>query len=221
MQNRLRADLTATRIRIRANPGLGAQTMHECVAAARSAACDMVFLQTMFAQAQATAEDLHRAAIAHEGAHLEPRVRTRIERGAAMSAADYVDLLQLRRDWIGRIGQRLQGFNAVLSPTVPIVTPTIASVAPGAERDQAFFRVNGLLLRNTGLVNVLDGCALSLPCQQDDDLPVGLMVWHGALHDDTVLNVGQQIERVPEARATPGRSQGAQARSAQHARLAQ
>jgi len=164
---------------------------------------------------------LHRAAIAREGARLDPRVRTRIERGAAMSAADYVDLLQLRRDWIGRIGQCLQGFDAVLSPTVPIVAPTIASVAPGAERDQAFFRVNGLLLRNTGLVNLLDGCALSLPCQQGDDLPVGLMVWHGALHDDTVLNVGRQIERVLEARATPGRSQGDQPRSAQHARPAQ
>lgn len=85
----------------------------------------------------------------------------------------------------------------MLSSTVPIVAPTIASVAPGAQRDGAFFRVNNrLLLRNTGVVNLLDGCALSLPCHQGDDLPVGLMVWHGALHDDTVLNISMQIEQV-------------------------
>ena len=83
-----------------------------------------------------------------------------------------------------------------LSPTVPMVAPTIASVAPGAERDEVFFHNNGLLLRNTGVVNLFDGCALSLPCHQAGDLPVGLMVWHGGLHDDTVLNIGVQIEQV-------------------------
>ena len=86
-------------------------------------------------------------------------------------------------------------FDAVLSPTVPIVAPTIASIAPGAERDEAFFRTNNLLLRNPSAINMLDGCALSLPCHVPGELPVGLMVWHGALHDDTVLNVSLQIEQ--------------------------
>jgi amidase/aspartyl-tRNA(Asn)/glutamyl-tRNA(Gln) amidotransferase subunit A len=43
---------------------------------------------------------------------------------------------------------------------------------------------------------MLDGCALSLPCHMAGELPVGLMVWHGALHDDAVLNVGLQIEQI-------------------------
>ena len=34
---------------------------------------------------------------------------------------------------------------------------------PAARR--SFFRVNALLLRNPSVVNMLDGCALSLPCQ--------------------------------------------------------
>ena len=42
---------------------------------------------------------------------------------------------------------------------------------------------------------MLDGCALSLPCHTPGELPVGLMVWHGALHDDTVLNVALQLEQ--------------------------
>lgn len=77
-----------------------------------------------------------------------------------------------------------------------MVAPPIADVAPGAERDAEFFRVNALLLRNTSVVNMLDGCALSLPCHMAGELPVGLMVWHGALHDDAVLNVGLQIEQI-------------------------
>jgi aspartyl-tRNA(Asn)/glutamyl-tRNA(Gln) amidotransferase subunit A len=81
-----------------------------------------------------------------------------------------------------------------LSPTVPLVAPAIAALAPGAERDDAFFRVNGLLLRNTSMVNMLDGCAISIPCQAPDELPVGLMVWHAAMHDDGVLNAARQIE---------------------------
>ena len=84
-------------------------------------------------------------------------MRQRIERGASMSAADYIDLLHARQDWITRMQQALQGFDALLSPTVPIVAPTIASVAPGSERDAEFFRVNALLLRNTSVVNMLVG----------------------------------------------------------------
>jgi amidase/aspartyl-tRNA(Asn)/glutamyl-tRNA(Gln) amidotransferase subunit A len=41
---------------------------------------------------------------------------------------------------------------------------------------------------------MLDGCAVSIPCHVPDELPVGLMVWSGALRDDSVLNVARQIE---------------------------
>lgn len=141
----------------------------------------------------------HRKALERVGEQFDPRVAARIRRGAAMSAADYIDLLHARTSWIARIGRRLEAFDAVLSPTVPLVAPSIASIAPGAQRDDAFFRVNGLLLRNTNVVNMLDGCALSLPCHQALELPVGLMVWHGANRDDVVLNIGGQIERLLQA----------------------
>ena len=104
------------------------------------------------------------------------------------------DLVRARADWIARMEKALQGFDAVLSPTVPVTAPPIADVAPGAERDEAFFRLNGLLLRNPSVVNMLDGCAISLPCQAPGDAPVGLMIWHAALHDDDVLGIALQVE---------------------------
>jgi Asp-tRNA(Asn)/Glu-tRNA(Gln) amidotransferase A subunit family amidase len=147
-----------------------------------------------FAAAESYAS--HRQLLASRAAQYDPRVRTRIERGANMKAWEYVDLQRARAAWVAGVEQALTGYDAVLSPTVPMVAPPIAQVAPGAERDEAFFRVNALLLRNTSVVNMLDGCALSLPCHAPDELPVGLMVWHGALRDDAILSLSLQIERL-------------------------
>ena len=133
----------------------------------------------------------HQELLAKHKAAYDPRVAARIERGASMSAAQYIRLLQERRQWIARMEQRLQGYDAVLSPTVPITAPPIASIATD---DTEFFRVNGLLLRNTSVINMLDGCAISIPCHTHGELPVGLMLWNCALRDDTVLNIAQQCE---------------------------
>jgi len=72
-------------------------------------------------------------------------------------------------------------------------------VAPGAERDAEFFRVNGLMLRNTSAVNTLDGCGISLPCHTPDELPVGLMAWHAAMHDDSILQLALLLEPLLQA----------------------
>lgn len=160
---------------------------------------ELAELATLMAQggfAVAESYALHRAAMAQQGDQMDPRVVARIQRGAAIGAADYIDLIHARQNWIARLEARLQAYDAILSPTVPLLAPAITTIAPGAQRDDAFFRINGLLLRNTSVVNMLDGCALSLPCQRPGELPVGLMVWHGALRDDTVLNIGKQVEEL-------------------------
>eukprot|EP01036_Dinobryon_divergens_P040265 gene40265-53220_t len=70
----------------------------------------------------------HRQLIAVHQADYDPRVALRILRGASMAAFEYLDLLAARADWIRRMEMRLQGFDAVLSPTVPMVAPPIAAV---------------------------------------------------------------------------------------------
>ncbi len=133
----------------------------------------------------------HRRLLASHEAEYDPRVAKRIRRGEQMSAADYIDLRHARRAWIARMNAALAGFDAMLSPTVPIVAPPIA---PLVASDDAFFATNALLLRNPSVVNLLDGCALSLPCHAPGEMPVGLMVWGGALRDDTVLDASLAIE---------------------------
>jgi aspartyl-tRNA(Asn)/glutamyl-tRNA(Gln) amidotransferase subunit A len=133
----------------------------------------------------------HRQRLAHLEARYDPRVVTRIRRGAAIAAADYIDLLQERERWIARMGEALEPFDALLSPTVPILPPPVDALRSD---DEAFFATNALLLRNPSLVNLLDGCALSLPCYRAGDWPVGMMVWAPALADDRVLSVSLAIE---------------------------
>jgi aspartyl-tRNA(Asn)/glutamyl-tRNA(Gln) amidotransferase subunit A len=115
----------------------------------------------------------HRDAMATQRQRFDHRVAARIALGEQVSAADYIRLQQRRRDWIARMDAALQGVDAIVSPTVPIVAPTIESLEAS---DEAFFKANGLLLRNTFAINYLDGCAFSLPCQAEGELPVGLML---------------------------------------------
>ncbi len=138
----------------------------------------------------------HRRLMQDKAASYDPRVLARIQVGATMSACDYIDLLDARRRWIDKMDRAMQGFDAILSPTTPVVATPIADIAPGPERDEAFFRLNAVLLRNTSVVNMLDGCAISLPCHAADELPVGMMVWAGAMRDDPVLNIACQIEQL-------------------------
>jgi aspartyl-tRNA(Asn)/glutamyl-tRNA(Gln) amidotransferase subunit A len=141
----------------------------------------------------------HRGRLDARQADYDPRVLARIRSGSSIGAADYIDRLQARRRWIAQVEDSARGVDAFICPTVPMVAPPLQ---PLLDDDEAFFATNALLLRNPSVVNYLDGCALSLPCQGADELPVGLMVWAPSMCDDTVLDVSLAIER---ELAGPGR----------------
>ena len=138
----------------------------------------------------------HRPLLANHSHEYDPRVLSRIRRGEATSAADYLDLHAARRAWISAVGPCIQRFDALLSPTLPLVAPPIAALLTD---DAAFYATNARILRNPSVVNFLDGCALSMPCHSPGEFPVGMMVWGAAMQDDTVLDVSLAIEAVLNA----------------------
>jgi len=79
----------------------------------------------------------------------------------------------------------------MLYPTCAITAPTIAEV-DGSDAEYA--RYNLLLLRNTGLINLLDGCAATLPCHRSGEAPVGISVAGLAMRDKHILAVAQGVE---------------------------
>jgi aspartyl-tRNA(Asn)/glutamyl-tRNA(Gln) amidotransferase subunit A len=133
----------------------------------------------------------HRAMIARDGARYDPRVRQRIERGVAMSAADYVDVVHARTAWIAAVEARIAPFDALVLPTVPVVAPPLA---PLVADDALYGAANVLILRNPTLINVLDGCALSVPCHAPGTAPVGLMIASAGGSDRRILAIGLAVE---------------------------
>ena len=101
-------------------------------------------------------------------AEYDPRVGKRVVLGKDLSGADYAALGLLREQFKREVEALAAPFDAIVMPTVPCVAPTIAE----AERsDEDYFRWNARILRNNGLVNFLDGCAVSLPCHEPGAAP--------------------------------------------------
>jgi aspartyl-tRNA(Asn)/glutamyl-tRNA(Gln) amidotransferase subunit A len=133
----------------------------------------------------------HREAMQTQRERFDPRVAARIALGQGVSAADYLRMHMRRRDWIARTTRALQGFDALVGPTVPIVAPAIETLRAS---DEAFFKANALLLRNTFAINYLDGCAFSIPCHRPGELPVGLMLAAPAGGDALLASVALAAE---------------------------
>lgn len=123
----------------------------------------------------------------------DPRVLARIKAGAAASAGDYVRVFQIRKRLIGEMADRIADVDALILPTTPICAPRIAELLGS---DEAFWRANGLALRNTTVGNVFDFCGVSLPAPDARNLPVGFMMTAPAMHDRKLLRVAAAVERV-------------------------
>ena len=104
----------------------------------------------------------HRYLIASKGNVYDSRVSLRILRGESISAADYIDLLGARKSLIARATVHLAPYDAMVLPTTANTPPRIADLAD----DKAFTKANLLSLRNCSLINMIDGCAISLPCHR-------------------------------------------------------
>ncbi len=135
----------------------------------------------------------HHKLLATHADQYDSLVATRIRAGKKYTEQDFQQLLTARADWISRVEQAMTGFDAMLMPTVPIVAPRTEALLASEE---TFFNVNRQLLRNPSLINLLDGCALSVPCHRAGDLPVGLMIGAPAMADAKVFSIGLAIERV-------------------------
>ena len=137
----------------------------------------------------------HRSWIKQAADRYDPRVIARIRPGEAISAADYIEMLQQRRRFVLDVESAMRGFDALLMPTTPDTAPTIAEVIAS---DESYFRFNGRMLRNPALVNLFDGCALSIPCHRPGEAPVGLMLAGLQGQDGHVLSLGLAIEKLWE-----------------------
>ncbi len=126
-------------------------------------------------------------------AEYDPRVAKRMTLGKDIAAWELVELGLMREAYMKELGELMAPYDAFLMPTAPCIAPTIAEASAS---DEAYFRWNSRILRNTGLANFLDGCAATLPCHAPGEAPVGLMVCGVAMSDRHVLAAARAVEGV-------------------------
>jgi aspartyl-tRNA(Asn)/glutamyl-tRNA(Gln) amidotransferase subunit A len=134
----------------------------------------------------------HRYLIAAKGDIYDPRVASRIMRGESQSAADYIDLIDARKSLIARTETRIAPYDALVLPTTANTPPRIADMTD----DKAFTKSNLLALRNCTLINMIDGCAISLPAHREGDVPVGLMLAASGGSDRRIFELAAGMEDV-------------------------
>jgi aspartyl-tRNA(Asn)/glutamyl-tRNA(Gln) amidotransferase subunit A len=132
----------------------------------------------------------HAPLLERRAAEYDPRVSTRIMRGREMSAVHYLDIAERRAALIAAVARATAGCHAMLMPTLPIVAPPIAAFA----EDANYMRLNLLLLRNTTIINQLDGCAITLPIERPGEAPVGLTLAGNRGSDRTILAIAAGVE---------------------------
>jgi aspartyl-tRNA(Asn)/glutamyl-tRNA(Gln) amidotransferase subunit A len=139
------------------------------------------------------AYSFHRKWIEAAADKYDPRVMARIRPGEAITAGKYKQLLRLRRQFIRTINSAAGAYDAMLMPTTPETAPTIAEAT---KDDESYFRFNSRMLRNPSIVNLFDGCALTIPCHEPGSAPVGMMIAGIQNADRTILTIGDAVEKV-------------------------
>jgi aspartyl-tRNA(Asn)/glutamyl-tRNA(Gln) amidotransferase subunit A len=153
---------------------------------------DMARVNAKGTIASIEAYSIHRERLKARAGQYDPFVRTRIERGGEVHAADYIQILRDRLSLVRAMHERLSRIDVLALPTTPIVAPTIAEVSNA----EIFFAKNLALLRNTGIANFFDLCAISLPLPRAGGLPVGLMLAARNGEDRKLFRIAAAVERL-------------------------
>lgn len=124
---------------------------------------------------------------------LDPNVAQRIAAADALPAWEYVDRRAALNSMAESAKAALAGIDALLTPTVAITPPTLASLEP----EGAYAKANMLALRNTMIGNFMNLTGLTMPVGKDAaGMPVGLQLLAAPWTESRLLAIGQAVEKV-------------------------
>ncbi|HKO05609.1 MAG TPA: amidase [Candidatus Acidoferrales bacterium] len=149
--------------------------------------------------ALAEAYQYHRAAgyFPARAADYSEDVRARLEKGASVTAADYLDARAVCRRSTEELRSCGERVDALLAPTVPIAAPRIGQervAIAGAEED-----VRGALLRLCRPANLWGAPAISIPCGATaEGLPIGAQLIGFEGREAELLTLAEMFEQATE-----------------------
>lgn len=136
---------------------------------------------------------LHRERLGQKREQFDPFVAMRVSTGENISDETQTSNNNKRQQAIAGYSQRMANFDALLMPTTADLPPLIAPLQYDLE---LFAKTNGRALRNTSLSNFIDGCAISIPCQQEDEPNIGFSLCHANEQDERLFVAAQAVEVV-------------------------
>jgi Asp-tRNA(Asn)/Glu-tRNA(Gln) amidotransferase A subunit family amidase len=141
----------------------------------------------------AEAADVHRELFAEHAGLYGENVRRKLERAFTATEEEVAASRAERDSYRGRAEAALDGFDVLLTPTMPMVAPPVG-VGDLALRER--------MILLTRPANALGWPALALPCgPAEHGLPASIQVMARAGHDALVLAVGWALEEALSARA--------------------
>jgi aspartyl-tRNA(Asn)/glutamyl-tRNA(Gln) amidotransferase subunit A len=127
---------------------------------------------------------------------LDPVVAHRMKGGRQLSATDYFSVLRQWAALRARLVRTLADVDVLLVPATQIPPRPVAAIDASLE---VYADANGRYLRNTALGNILNLCAVTLPCGfTADGLPLGLMIYAKPFDEALALRVAWAYEQATE-----------------------
>lgn len=124
---------------------------------------------------------------------LDPRVRRRMDDGRALEAWEYLHRKARYAELAAGAAAVLEGYDAIISPTVPIIPPPVALL----DDADTYARLNLASLRNTCVVSFLGLCAVTIPAGLDAaGMPVGLQLIGAPGNEARLLAVARLMEDI-------------------------
>ena len=132
---------------------------------------------------------LHREWIDRDDLPFDRDVRDRIRWAKGLAAADYIQVMAERRHLQRKVDAFLRDYDALLMPTTPLPAIPLSAVDQGKAP-------MSLLTRP---INLLDMCALALPCGfTAGGLPVSLQIAGRGYEEARILRIGWAFENATE-----------------------
>jgi aspartyl-tRNA(Asn)/glutamyl-tRNA(Gln) amidotransferase subunit A len=127
---------------------------------------------------------------------LDPVVAYRMIKGRELSGPDYFATLRRTAALRTRVKVTLRDVDALLAPTCTVPPRPITDIDASRE---SYMDANMRYLRNTTVGNILNLCAVSLPCGfTRTGLPISLMVYAKPFHEAMALRVARAYEQATE-----------------------
>lgn len=146
------------------------------------------------------AVSVHENWLADRADKYTPAVRARIQSGYNVAAIDYVRAQRARQWFNHQMAESMKGVDVLITPSVPIATPTIAECSPAPGKPAG----GNELAWFTGVFDTTGQPSHSIPCGfTENGLPIGMMITGHPFDEMTVLRVSHAYEQLTDWHQRP------------------